>query len=238
MAADLLVIVPTRGRPGNITRMIQAFDGTIAWADADLAVVYDADDPTRGEYQRIAEQAGVAGHGVWQVEVSDWQPMVRKLEDAADQLAAGYTAVGFMGDDHAPRTVGWAKAYLEALAELGTGVVFGDDLHRGQKLCTQWAMTTDIVAALGRMIPADVDHLYSDTSVMDLAREAGCLRYLPNVVVEHMHYVVGKAPEDAGYQQVNSPEQYANDGARYQRWKETQLAADVAKVRKLRGVSS
>lgn len=232
--ADLLVIVPTRGRPGNIRRALQAWDHTQAWADADILLAIDADDPTVGGYREIGVEWAASGQ-VWLMEFPEWAHMVAKLNAAAADVLGEYTAVAFMGDDHVPRTVGWAHAYLDTLAELGTGVVFGDDLHRGAELCSQWAMTADIVRALGRMIPADVEHLYSDTSVMDVAREAGCLRYLPDVVVEHVHYIVGKATQDAGYIRVNSIGQYARDGASYEAWKANQMAADVATVRALRG---
>ncbi|WP_037684635.1 hypothetical protein, partial [Streptomyces griseus] len=106
------------------------------------------------------------------------------------------------------RTVGWAGRYVDELRQLGTGIVYGDDGYQGERLPTQWAMTADVVGALGRMVPAPVEHLYCDNSVLDLGRAAGCIRYLPDVLVEHMHPVAGKAADDDQYRRVNSSAQY------------------------------
>jgi hypothetical protein len=53
--------------------------------------------------------------------------------------------------------------------------------------------------------------MYVDTLWRDLGRRAGCLRYLPEIIVEHMHYLNNKSPEDEGYKRVNDPQVYADD---------------------------
>lgn len=234
---DLLVVVPTRGRPTNVERVIEAWEATGAFADANIMVAFDADDPERDRYAALT--AEWAGSGcVSAYELPRWEPMVAKLNAAALEVADLCWAVGFAGDDHLPRTRGWARAYLDALAELDTGIVYGDDRIQGQQLPTQWAMTTDIVRALGRMVPAPVDHLYCDNAVLALGRAAGCIRYLPEVVVEHVHPVAGKVPLDDGYRRVNTPDQYRRDGQAYRAWVRDQLGVDAELVRKLReGVS-
>lgn len=232
MLADLLVIVPTRGRPDNARRVIEAWDATGAWDDAHLTVAFDHDDPERDAYWRVVWGAGHGG--VSGFEVPRWVPMVRKLNEATLALAGGYCALGFAGDDHLPRTVGWAGAYLDALRELGTGIVYGNDLIQGGRLPTQWAMTADIVAALGRMVPAPVEHLYCDNAIMALGREADCIRYLPDVVVQHCHPVAGTGEMDDQYRRVNAPDQYRRDQAAYREWCADGLAHDAAAVRALR----
>jgi len=234
VASDLLVIVPSRGRPDNVRQVIEAWQATEAFGDAQLAVAFDADDPRRDEYARVI---GAAGPGVASFEAFEWMPMVAKLSAAALDaltLRPGLFAVGFAGDDHLPRTVGWARRYLTELRDLGTGIVYGDDGLQGAQLPTQWAMTANIVRALGRMVPADVEHLYCDNAVKDLGVAAGCLRYLPDVLVEHMHPMAGKAPTDDGYRRVNSGEQYARDRAAYAAWRAFGLMRDVEMVLGLR----
>lgn len=219
---DLLVIVPSRGRPTNAVRLAGAFDDTCI-ANTVLTFAIDQDDPTCVGYAAV-ERARFCG---------PWQPMVSKLNAVAAHLAGEAFALAFMGDDHLPRTHGWDSLMLDALRELGTGVVYGDDLLQGERLCSSWAMTSDIVQALDRMVPAPVDHMYCDNAVMELARAAGCLKYLPDVVIEHMHPLAGKAEADDGYRRVNSPQQYARDEARFRTWMADGLAADAAKVRAL-----
>jgi hypothetical protein len=230
--ADLAVVVPSRGRPGNARLLAQAFAETCG-ADSRLVFAVDSDDPALDEY---VEAAG-AGRAELRV-CGPWQPMVPKLNQAVVQVVndgGAPFAVAFMGDDHRPRTPGWDAAILAALRDLGTGVVYGDDLLQGERLCTAWAMTSDIVRALGRMVPAPVEHMYCDNAVSDLAKAAGCLRYLPDVVIEHMHPLAGKAEWDPGYARVNRAEQYRSDEAAYRRWLAEGLAADVSAVMACRG---
>jgi hypothetical protein len=235
--ADLLVIVPTRGRPESVPLVVDSWTATGAWADAYLRFVVDADDPALSEYQRAFSEVADTGRapGPMHMTVADmWRPLVPKLNLAATTWAPQFYAVAFAGDDHRPRTPGWAAAMLAALRDLGTGIVYGDDLLQGERLCTAWAMTSDIVTTLDRMVPAPVEHMYCDNSVMDLGTWAGCLRYLPDVVIEHCHPLAGKSAWDVGYRQVNSAEQYRKDGEAYAAWVTGQLDRDAAAVKALR----
>ena len=237
MASDLLVIVPSRGRPESVARVVAAWQATGAYERADLLFAVDADDPLLAEYH--AQDLPADGRTLVKLfAVNRWMPMVHKLNLLARQAAASpdpYFALGFAGDDHLPRTTGWAASTTAALREMGTGIVYGNDLLQGERLCTAWAMTSDIVRALGRMVPAPVEHMYCDNSVMDLGRQAGCLRYLPRVVIEHCHPLAGKAEWDVGYARVNRAEQFHRDEAAYRRWAGPDRDADVAAVKALRG---
>lgn len=164
---------------------------------------------------------------------------MHKLEVAAAEEVGNYFALGFMGDDHVPRTAGWAQRWVDVLHEMRTGIVYGDDALRGEELPTQWATTSDIVRALGRLCPSPVEHLWSDTAVYDLGKAADCMRYLPDTVIEHMHYVAGKAPRDAQYDRVNGREQWNRDEAAYLAWRDGGgLTADAAVVRALKAADS
>jgi hypothetical protein len=229
---ELAIIVPTRGRPENIRKVIGAWDFTNAWDHADLLVVADADDPEIGGYRSIwAEDDALPAQ---LVVVPAWLPMVHKLDAAARDAAGRYWAVGFAGDDHLPQTIGWAKRYLTVLHELGSGMVYGDDGYQGAKLSTEWAITSDVVHALGRMVPAPVEHMYCDNAMMDLFGQAGAMRHLPEIRIEHMHPVAGKAQTDAQYQRVNHRDQFRTDRRAYEGWQRAALAHDVAAVRALR----
>jgi predicted O-methyltransferase YrrM len=237
---DLAIIVPTRGRPENIRKVISAWDFTNAWDQADLVLVADTDDPEiQGYRDVVAETEHPDTHQplVTLVEVSEWMPMVHKLNQVAITLAkpgAGYFAVGFAGDDHFPQTIGWTKRYLTVLRELGTGMVYGDDGYQGRKLSTEWAITSDVIRALGRMVPAPVDHMYCDNSMMDLFNGAGALRHLPEVRIEHRHPIAGKAETDDQYKRVNSRDQFRTDRTVYESWRRSGMVTDINKVRALR----
>lgn len=234
---DLLMLVPSRGRPGSVASLRRAF-GETCTAATQLLLIVDDDDTTLDDY--VAEATPVVdGHYPVSIGVmEDSQGMVHALNSAAVSLLSRPPvpfAVGFLGDDHRPRTRGWDEAYLAALRELGTGIVYGNDGFQGESLPTQCAMTSDIVATLGAMAPPTLKHLWIDNYWLDLGKGAGCIRYLPDVIVEHMHPAAGKATFDEGYLRVNALEMYRQDRAEYARIKQEALPAAIDAVRGLRG---
>lgn len=241
MQPSLITIVPTRSRPFHVKRVVEAWRDTRAFEDgAELVFVIDADDPAFAAYaQEISSAAATLtyDHQVlsW-LPIPAWQPLVPKLNGAAMHLRAlrDPFALGFAGDDHVPRTLGWVNTYLRALLGGGAGIVYGDDGYQGENLPTEWAMRADIVGALGRMIPAPVEHLYCDNSIRDVGREAEVLRYLPGVRIEHMHPAAGKVATDEQYDRVNSRQQNRGDRRAYREWRDLGgLAADSAVIREL-----
>lgn len=229
---DLLIIVPTRSRPEAVDRVVEAWQVTGAFDDgAMLSFVIDADDPRYDDYRHALWRW--ASIGVRSMSIPKWKPLVPKLNDAANLYATHYEydAIGFAGDDHLPRTPGWARRYIDVLRGAGTGIVYCDDGYQYENIPTQWAMTTDIARALGRMVPAPVEHLYCDNAVRDLGKAAGCLTYLPDVLIEHMHPSAGKADRDQQYDRVNSRQQFRTDRAAYRAWRDGGgLAADTALI--------
>jgi predicted O-methyltransferase YrrM len=228
---ELAILVPTRGRPGNVRRVIGAWDFTNAWDHADLILVADADDPEIQGYRDLINPEACPAR---LLEVPRWMPMVHKLDLAAREMAERYWAVGFAGDDHLPRTIGWAARYLAVLRELGTGMVYGDDGYQGARLSTEWAMTSDVVRALGRMVPAPVEHMFCDNAILELFTAAGAVRHLPEVRIEHMHPYAGKADSDDQYERVNHRDQMGRDRRTFRKWQATTLATQAATVRALR----
>lgn len=238
----LLIIVPTRSRPQNVGKVVDAWLETSAFRTADLLFAIDFDDPAHDGYldalQMAARAAGSIGATIGCHSSPSHRPLVAKLNTVAQlhaELEPGRLAIGFAGDDHLPRTPGWAQIFDDHLRRAGTGIAYCDDGYQGENLASSWVMTADIVRALGgRMVPAPVDHLYCDNAVMDLGREAGCLSYLPGVLIEHVHPVAGKTPTDEQYERVNGREQYRRDRPAYKRWKrDGGLADDAARVRAL-----
>jgi hypothetical protein len=225
---DLVVIVPSRGRPEAAAHLATTFAET--GATARLVFAVDEDDPTATSY--------AAALGPYPATTIHYGPapstMVKALNTVAGLYANEAYAIGFMGDDHRPRTPGWDRLYIDALRELGTGIVYGDDLLQGERIPTQVAMTADIIRAVGYMAPPVLTHLYVDNYWHDLGQAAGCLRYLPEVVVEHLHPVAGKAPWDEGYKRVNNSTMYQRDSDAYADYVGSHLVDDVANVRALR----
>ncbi|RBQ21610.1 hypothetical protein DP939_02555 [Spongiactinospora rosea] len=196
----LVVIVPSRGRPAAAHDLAKTFKQTCGLR-TELVFAIDDDDPERPGYEGLDTLAGPN------------TTMVEALNRAAAEVLARPRppmAIAFMGDDHRPRTAGWDLDYLTALRSL-PGFVYGDDLVQGVRLPTQVAISTTVVRALGHMAPPTLRHMYVDNYWLRLGQAAGCITYLRNVVVEHLHPVAGTAAWDAGYRRVNAREVYDQD---------------------------
>lgn len=205
----LTVIVPTRGRPEAASQLVNSVIDTRQIHNTNVVLAVDDNDPTLDLYREVANTRP----DVARVEVVTGGWMVAALNEAALRVVAdsAVTAIGFFGDDHRPRTPGWDAAYLGALAELGAGVVYGDDLLQHEFVPTQCAMSASIIRTLGWMAHPSLKHMYVDTLWRDMANVANRRRYLPDVIVEHLHYLNGKAAEDDGYKRVNAAEVFSAD---------------------------
>jgi len=222
MAMKMCVVVPSRGRPENAERLAQAFKDTNT--EADLYVIIDNDDPKWNEYAKSENYKKL--------------PADNKTGGCAKSLNTGavyllditkfplYDYFVFMGDDHIPRTQGWDKAFIQALGQ-NTGIVYGDDLLQGANLPTAFGMSRDLVNELRGMTFPGCVHLFFDNFVKQLGLDLEYLKYLPDVIIEHLHPVAGKAEMDEGYARVNQPKWYENDLLTLQKYVRSQEYADL-----------
>lgn len=203
MTEPLAVIVPTRGRPANAARLAQAFRETHA-LDAVAVFVADWDDPELPGYRKLLEEDQIPRLVV--LDNGTGRGMTRALNYAARRYAELYEAVGFMGDDHMPRTAHWDSRVMGELDSLDPRIVYGNDLFQGAALPTAVFMQSRMIRALGFMAPEVLRHLYVDNFWKELGERTGGLRYLDDVIIEHIHPAAGKTAMDDGYRRVNAPE--------------------------------
>lgn len=202
---DLAILVPSRGRPNAIALLYAELAHTKTTAD--LIVVVDDDDEQLDEYIELGVDIFIVAR--------DGKGMAKPLNKAASHFKDKYRHFAFLGDDHRPRTAEWDKAFVAALDELGTGIVYGNDLFQGEQLPTAVAMTGDIVKALDGMVPPGMIHLYLDNFWLQLGKDLGAIRYLKDIIIEHLHPVAGKAQWDENYREVNAEEVYSADAKAY-----------------------
>ena len=228
--SDLLMIVPTRGRPDSVPAILEAWDATEATAHLLFAV--DTDDPEIAAYKQHA--AALKGDRRVKFVFGKRRRLVGTLNLQAVKAAKSYRFIGFMGDDHRPRTAGWDARFVECLSGGGPGLVYGNDLLQGEKMPTAVALTSDIVKTLGYMAPPALVHLCVDLVWLDWGKGLDRITYLGDLIIEHMHPANGKAAMDAGYAEANSPEQTSSDSAAYYDYRDNGgLQADLDKLRGL-----
>lgn len=216
-------IVPSRGRPANIRRLWEAWQETETADDTQLIVIIDLDDPKLEEYEKDHARLGTR---YALIEVAPMGNIGPILNEFAPRLAQhGFMddisadAIGFMGDDHVPRTMRWDAGLLAALRAQGRpGIVYGNDLLMGASLPTAVLIDGEIIRKLGWMVPPELRHMYLDNFWRDLGTALGAVTYVPNIVIEHMHFISGKSEKDDSYARTNTDEMHQTDHAAYERF--------------------
>lgn len=203
----IVYLVPSRGRPANAARLAQRWRET-AHHDTHLIFFVDDDDPELTGYQKALDQYGDEQITLM---VGERRRVGPTLNYWAPKLATSYEAIGFMGDDHLPQTPQWDHLLGGAVAMERHAIVYGDDRFQGINLPTAVLMDAAIVRRLGLMVPPGLTHLYLDNFWRDLGNALGTLRYVPYVVIEHMHPQANKANWDDGYREVNGGEMWQHD---------------------------
>lgn len=225
---DLLIITPSRGRPQRLRVMLDAVFATIE-ADTHVAVAIDGDD--LADYSPAWRRKGepVSWYTGHRNTLSRWTNRLALDPD----IGGRYRALASLGDDHIPRTKGWDRLLLEAIDRMGgTGIAYGDDTIMGERLPTAPVISGGVVKALGWMMNPAMAHMCVDLAWKDIGLGAGCLAYVPEVTIEHMHWGVSKSALDATYAEAEARHQEDRDA--YAKWQANQMAADIAKVRALR----
>jgi hypothetical protein len=190
--------------------------GTVT-VDADLLIVVDDDDPKAAEYGTDVQVVEGPHLGLG--------PLLNRL---AEQFAPQYELIGTLGDDHRPRTPGWDRTLVAALAGQ-PGVAYGDDLNQSEKVPTAALISSRLLIGLGYMAPPGVIHLEMD-NFWKVLGEATTLAYCPGVIIEHMHPTVGKGEWDEYYAEYNSIESCSRDGLAYEQFLYNRWDADKKRL--------
>jgi len=236
VTAPHALVCPTRSRPANAVRLGRACDKTVNHRFTQVYFVIDHDDPQRLVYHtelyREAPQAevitvpprGPAGLGP----VLNW---------AAGILADEHEFVSFLGDDHLPseKTPLWDEKLCWSLGGK-PGVAYGDDLFQRQNLPTACVISAEVIRVLGYMVPPAEQggpvHLFLDDWWKRLGLDLGNLRYLPDVVIEHLHPAAGKARPDQRYLETGmSYARYHEDKRRWDAWSDNVWPGELARLR-------
>lgn len=225
---SLLVITPSRGRPKNIARLLDAIHDT-SQITTHLHVCIDDDDPELGDYERVFSHAGRDGDVL---EKGPRKGLAAWTDEVAVRRAGEYPFLASLGDDHVPCTPGWDRALVRGILDMGgTGFTYPWDGTR-EDVPEAVVLSSDIVKALGWMTPPGLEHWYIDNVWNDLGWRAGCIRHLRAVSVDHVHPAAAKAKADQTT--VDSSKSIDADRAVYHEWRRTRMADDVRKIIELR----
>ena len=192
-------------------------------ADTRVHVCVDDDDPALADYERVLRDAGREDD---HLERGPRKGLAGWTNEVAVRRASQYPYLASFGDDMIPRTPGWDKALMRAIADMGgAGFAYPWDSVR-EDIPEAVVLSSSIVSALGWMCEPSLSHWYVDNVWADLGRGAGCLRHCRVIAVDHVKQG-DQTARDSG-------EQFAADRDAYYQWRRTRMADDTKKVIALR----
>lgn len=228
----VVAVMPSRGRPARAWTAIDALLGTAVQPGTEVVLVVDDDDPRLPEYKALR----------WRADRRAFVTLVVLEREASGSLTAATNAVsvplarnapdtiiGNLGDDHVCKTTGWDAEVSRALER--PGIAYGDDRLQGERLPTAPFISASIVNALGWYALPCCRHMFIDDAWKAIGEATGVLRFLPGVVIEHVHPATGAVPSDEGYARADASMEA--DRRAFFEWRNTTFYQDVDNVRRV-----
>ena len=222
------ILTPTRNRPNNCDRFIKSLYETTQYTGTlELLFYVDSDDPAKDIYKEIEERWQ---NNFWRIEFVIGEPMsVSKSWNIIAEKSLGDIMI--MGnDDLVYKTVRWDSKLMARLLELDNPYYlswFNDGIN-GNRHCAFPVITREWYETLGYFSPGIFNFGYNDTWVYDIAKRVGKLNYMDEILVEHLHFSVGKSNMDDTYARNRTQEKgnlYRKDREIYERTVEDRIIA-------------
>lgn len=145
---------------------------------------------------------------------------------------SNYKYVTVTNDDFIYHTHGWDCKLIEAImARKRYGMAFGND-GVNRSLPTHCLMTTNIPQALGWVQLPGLEHLCGDMVWQYIGQKLNCLYYVPEVSIEHCHFLHNKAEKDEVYQRTNSMMMYKKDNDYFRQWILNNSYDDIQRIKR------
>lgn len=197
-------VLATRSRPDSCRRFIQSWLDTSAstpvlvrldQCDPELDRLTNLDWPQNFEL-KIGPRLGLSGS-------------INELFE----LYSNESWYGILADDLLPRTQTWDRALIESCGNWS--ISYANDLG-SRDWPTHPCVGGDLVRAIGWFGFPHCRHYFTDTVWKYLGEQLGNIYRLDHVIVEHLHYSVGKSQHDTVYQESNI--YWKSDKQAYKQW--------------------
>jgi len=210
------ILLPTRGRPNNLARLIMAVEDTAD--DWHLYLRLDYDDTLAPVYDTIV---GIHRKNVTIRHGSriGFGPSLNELARHAERDGVSHLAM--FGDDVVPETPHWDTRLIEGLGD-DLGIAYGDDGLRNRHdpdLPTHYVTHTEVYRRLGYLSPPTLRHLYVDNVARDVGRYLKNLAFVPVKITHHHPWAYGEEIHDQTYHEGGrNPNIRRADRLAYIRW--------------------
>lgn len=200
-------VLPSRGRPHNIKRLISSYLETGASTPVWLRL--DEDDPSLGGYLEIDYPSN------WHLSIGERKPLSGYYNEFYEKSDCSW--YGFIADDVVPKTQYWDTKLIAAAGHDGMGAPKGG--HEDTNVIPHFVLGGDLVRSVGFLCLPGLDRIYIDTVWNDIALSRGVLRYT-DAELKHTHFSNG-APMDKTYQKHHKSE----DRELYDQWRQDEYTS-------------
>lgn len=220
----ILVLVPHRSADGmrneSLKKLIASWRETTD-GFSDILVGLDRDDI---EQWPVDLEADVI-QDVNEIRLN----VIKKINYLSSKYGKKYDYIYFVGNDCIFRTKGWETIFLNSSVGMKHVVYYGNDMLQSERLCTHAFLSMNIIEDVGFMGPECLNHMFVDNFWMAIGNYLGCLRYFPEVVLEHMHYANGKNSKDKMY--AWSDAFYNQDQVSFVNYMQTKFVEDMKRIK-------
>lgn len=196
-------LLPSRSRPLSLKRFFTHY--ALTEADSEGVVWLDMDDADKYDSVPIPKK--------WTVVISPRLDGTGAITNEFFKMFPDEPWYGLLADDVLPKTYGWDKKLIEAAGS--DGLAYGDDGIHGNGHSAHPCVGGDRIRELGWLALPGCKRIYIDNALFDDAVMRGAAIYLPDVIMEHLHFSNGKSPMDATYEKSYN----ASDRQVYETWR-------------------
>lgn len=197
MNPSISLLLPTRGRPALVERLFKSIAETTAQPNRVEVILYVDDDDT-GSHHLDSQDVHV-------VRIIGPAMSMGGYNSACLDRARGDIII-LVNDDMVIRTPGWDNMIVEMDAGYPDKIylAYGNDLFKKRDFCTFPILPRRTCELLVEPYPVAYRGAFIDVHLFDIFKRlqhAGfCrIRYMGDVVFEHLHYRTGKAACDETY---------------------------------------
>ena len=181
-----MILLPSRGRPGNLERFARecrAFD-----VRQRFTILLDDDDAKNYLSVKLPENC--------EIEIRGRKSNGERFQDYFERHP-NEPYYAFFADDVIPHTREWDTKL--AVAAGAINVAWPRDGIADQP--TIVFIGGDLVRTVGWLCPPGLKHLWLDTLWGEIGKALGVTHFCRDIEMEHCHYTNGKAPYDATYRE-------------------------------------
>ena len=213
-----MLILPTKGRPGNLRRFVHNY--YVTGGTLPVWVVLDAAD----------------GSGYNDVKLPDhWKrisvPSGTPLGGIFDRIFKKYpneSYYGMIADDVVPQTMQWDTMMADLCQP--DKIVWGMDGIQNEKLPVHPFIGGDLLRKIGWWAAPGLKHWFVDNVWKHIADSLNCGVYLHDVKMTHLHHINGNAAMDRTYRE--QPDHKADQRV-YEKFMNEQFSGVIDRVKAL-----